>query len=169
MTDARTYATEAHNGQTYNGGPYTDHLQAVVEIVRAVRDPGTDLDYLETVAWLHDAVEDTEATVASVRDRFGLAVADAVDGLTDPEGHNRKTRKRLLHERLRTLDENFPTARAVLLVKTADRLANGRACVAAGNGRLKMYRGEHPAFRAAAHRDGLCDELWEELDVLLGD
>jgi hypothetical protein len=30
-----------------------------------------------------------------------------------------------------------------------------------------MYRREHPAFREAAYRPGLCDELWREMDRIL--
>jgi hypothetical protein len=57
-----------------------------------------------------------------------------------------------------------------LVVKTADRLANVRACVAGGeDGLLSIYRGEQTAFRLAAFRPQLCDALWAELDSLLKD
>lgn len=32
---------------------------------------------------------------------------------------------------------------------------------------MAMDRREHPAFRAAAYRPGLCDELWPEMDRIL--
>ena len=46
--------------------------------------------------------------------------------------------------------------------------ADVRACIAERRRHLwEMYRGEHAAFRAAAHRDALCAALWAELDGLL--
>jgi len=55
-----------------------------------------------------------------------------------------------------------------LVVKTADRLANVRACVADDKqSLLAVYLSEHPVFRKSAYRSGLCDPLWDELDDLL--
>jgi len=56
-----------------------------------------------------------------------------------------------------------------LIVKAADRLANLRESAKAGKAsKLEMYRGEHPSFRNAACRRGLCDGLWEEMDQIIG-
>jgi len=166
MTDPRTYAAEAHAGQTYGSEPYTVHLEAVVAIVRAV-DPSP---LAETVAWLHDVVEDTETTTLDIYQVFGPSVATAVMILTDPPGHpNRRARKAALHETLSRLEypNGGPAERTALLVKAADRLANVRACVEAADSRLSMYRKEHAAFEAAAYRPGLCDEIWADLNRLL--
>lgn len=163
--NARDYAAKAHEGQTYGSEPYTVHLEAVVAIVRVAE--GSEL--AETVAWLHDAVEDTEATCIEIFHLFGPRVATAVKLLTDPEGYpNRRTRKAELHRILATLDPSGPAERLALLVKAADRVANVRACVENHPDKLKMYRREHADFRGAAYRPGLCDELWTELDTLLG-
>lgn len=169
MNDARTYAAKAHAGQTYGDSqPYTVHLAAVVTIVDGLNDSLLAGSFLRDVAWLHDILEDTPVTVTELENRFGHTVALAVQMVTDPEGPNRRERKAVLNANLRALDPRLEDARAALLVKAADRLANVRACVAAGDSRLKMYRREHEAFRAAAHRPGLCDALWSELDSLLG-
>ena len=57
-----------------------------------------------------------------------------------------------------------------LLVKVADRLANVRACVQDRREKLwARYRGEHPAFKAAAYRRGQCEPLWAELESLLAE
>ena len=164
MPDAKRFAIEAHADQSYGAEPYAVHLQAVVEIVQQT---APDDAFAHTVAWLHDVVEDTPVTVDAIGDAFGAEVAAAVASLSDPPGRNRRERKALLHEHLRTMDPSSETERVTLLVKAADRLANVRACAAAGDGRLGMYRKEHDAFRAAAHRPGLCDALWTELDDLL--
>ncbi len=164
MRDARSFAIEAHADQSYGAVPYAVHLEAVVAIVQDAA-PGDAI--AEAVAWLHDVVEDTPVTVDGIAEVFGAAVASAVGNLSDPPGRNRRERKALMHEHLRTMDVGSATERITLLVKAADRLANVRACAAVGDARLGMYRKEHPAFRAAAYRPGLCDALWSELDDLL--
>lgn len=163
MTDPKTYATRAHAGQTYGAKPYTVHLAAVVEIVRTV-DPSPEA---EAVAWLHDALEDTDATEAGIAADFGALVSAAVALVTDPEGYpNRKTRKAALHASLASLSVSEPSHRLALLVKAADRLANVRAAAVDSSSKLKMYRKEHAAFRASSHREGLCDVVWRELDSI---
>lgn len=164
MSDAKRFAVQAHADQSYGTEPYAVHLEAVVTIVQQA---APDDPLAETVAWLHDVVEDTPVTVDLLTKSFGVEVSAAVASLSDPPGRNRRERKALLHEHLRTLDPSTPAQRVTLLVKAADRLANVRACVAADDGRLGMYRTEHAEFRSAAHRPGLCDALWSELDDLL--
>jgi (p)ppGpp synthase/HD superfamily hydrolase len=164
MNVAREYARVAHAGQTYGDEPYTVHLEAVVAVVRPV-DPSGEA---EAVAYLHDALEDTAATAAELTMTFGAVVASAVLLVTDPEGENRRARKAALHARLGALDVTVPAMRLALLVKAADRLANVRACVASHPGKLRMYRKEHTAFRPACYRPGLCDDIWAEIDSLLG-
>ena len=91
--------------------------------------------------------------------------------LTDPPGYpNRRARKAALHKTLSSLE--YPNGgvaeRMALLVKVADRVANVRSCVRDGlDGLLKMYRKEHAAFRDAARREGLADDLWRGLDEAL--
>jgi len=163
MNVARAYAATAHAGQTYGAEPYTVHLEAVVAIVREV-DPS---HAAKAVAYLHDVLEDTTATVAELTMVFGAVVASAVLLVTDPEGETRRTRKTALHTRLLGLDVNVPAMRLALLVKAADRLANVRACMANHPSKLSMYRKEHTVFRPATYRPGVCDTVWAELDSLL--
>ena len=58
---AEQLATRAHDGQFRRGGviPYIEHPRAVVE--RVGHDPDAQI-----VAWLHDVVEDTSETAASL-------------------------------------------------------------------------------------------------------
>ena len=156
---AREFATRAHNGQLYGAAPYTTHLDAVAALV------GPD-DVARIVAYLHDVVEDTSVGLQEVEARFGRYVAECVGLLTDGPGVNRKERKAASHAKLAAVGPEHHTA---LLVKAADRLANLEACVATGNeGLLAMYRREHEAFRRAAYRPGLCNELWERIDRIIG-
>jgi (p)ppGpp synthase/HD superfamily hydrolase len=161
-TKARDFAVAAHGDQKYGTNPYVVHLDEVAEIVASVdaTDPAT------AVAYLHDVLEDTSVTADAVEQSFGPFVRRCVEILTDPAGSNRKERKRLLHERLKAVPESHNLA---LIVKAADRLANVRSSARNNPGLLAMYRQEHSAFKEAAFRRGLCDELWTEMDRHLGE
>ena len=87
--------------------------------------------------------------------------------LTDEPGPDRKARKALTYAKMARVAAEYELA---LVAKVADRLANVRACVDAGNATmLEKYRDEHATFRPAVFRDGLCDAMWAELDRLIGD
>ena len=154
---ARAFAVEAHGEQMYGPHRYSHHLDAVAELARPYGDDA------EATAYLNDVKEDVAGmSLDALRERFGNEVTEAVDLLSDPPGANRKERKVKAYGRL-AVTQN----RLALIVKPCDRLANMRACVADGNERLlEVYRSEHPTFRAAAYRPGLCDEIWSELDEL---
>jgi (p)ppGpp synthase/HD superfamily hydrolase len=156
---ARVFAVKAHGSQRYGEQPYSVHLDAVARIA------APHGEVAQVVAYLHDAVEDTAASLEQVRIEFGELVAECVSLLTDAEGGNRKERKAKTYARLATVSG---AAELALIVKAADRLANVRACVAEQNvGLWQMYRGEHAAFRSAAYRAGRCEPIWVELDGLL--
>jgi (p)ppGpp synthase/HD superfamily hydrolase len=77
-------AAEAHAGQIRNGSggmPYIEHPQAVATVLA---EHGFGEEVL-AAALLHDVVEDSEATVEEVRERFGEPVASLVDALSDDE------------------------------------------------------------------------------------
>ena len=79
LFDAFTFADAEHHGQLRKSGePYIIHPIAVAEIVA---DLGLDVDSV-IAALLHDTIEDTRATHADVAKRFGLTVADLVEGVT---------------------------------------------------------------------------------------
>ena len=61
------------------------------------------------------------------------------------------------------------TERAALIVKTADRLANiTHSKAVEDEGKLKMYRLEHVAFKLAVRRSGLLPSFWERMESKLG-
>lgn len=159
VAEARAFAVTAHGEQRYGDHPYSVHLDAVAKLAESYGATA------QVIAYLHDAVEDTQASLDDVRARFGELVAECVDLLTDAAGANRKERKAKTYARLATV---AGAAELALIVKAADRLANVRACVAEQNAGLwQMYRGEHETFRNAAYRAGQCEPLWSELDGLL--
>lgn len=159
LSEARSFACAAHEGQLYGTLPYSVHLDAVAELVAPFGERARAL------AYLHDVVEDTAVSTEVIRARFGANVAECVALLTDAPGADRKERKAKTYARLAKVSG---PAELALVIKAADRLANVRACVGDGKKTMwEMYRGEHPTFRSAAYRQGLCDSLWKDLDELL--
>ena len=56
-----------------------------------------------------------------------------------------------------------------LIVKTADRLANIQSCIDDGlSDFLEIYINEHPVFQDAVYREGLCVDIWQKLQGLVG-
>ncbi len=162
LDEARSFALVAHADQRYGAHPYVVHLDAVAELLLPY---GTEA---QVIAYLHDVVEDTHVTEHDVRAYFGTRIADCVALLTDAPGETRAERKAATYGRLATVRGDGELA---LVVKVADRLANVRACAVddgpRGRRLWQVYRHEHPAFRQAAYRPGLCEPLWAELDTLL--
>ncbi|MBN8450331.1 MAG: bifunctional (p)ppGpp synthetase/guanosine-3',5'-bis(diphosphate) 3'-pyrophosphohydrolase [Candidatus Accumulibacter sp.] len=159
LDEARAFALTAHGSQMYGDRPYAFHLEAVVSLLS---DYGTDA---QVVGYLHDVIEDTRVTEDEVLARFGRRIAECVSLLTDSPGASRAERKAGTYARLATV---AGPAELALVVKAADRLANVRSClVDQYHGLLEVYRKEHPSFRRAAYREGLCEPLWRELDALL--
>jgi (p)ppGpp synthase/HD superfamily hydrolase len=81
---AKAFAIEAHHGQKRRNlaqDPYWTHLAMVADFVE--KAGGTDEEI--AAAWLHDVREDVAGVTDTViRSQFGDAIADIVDGLTDP-------------------------------------------------------------------------------------
>jgi hypothetical protein len=120
---AKLYATRIHarinHQRKYSNKPYDVHLRQVAELVAEVSD---DPEML-AAAWLHDAVEDTPATLFDIEREFGPGVARLVSELTDisrPGDGNRAYRKRLDLEHLAGASNRAKT------VKLADLIDNCR-------------------------------------------
>src|SRR5437588_9588976 len=72
-------ANKAHMGVARrSGGPYIQHP---LEVALLLADMRIDADGIVS-ALLHDVVEDTDYTLADLREQFGEAVANIVDGVT---------------------------------------------------------------------------------------
>ena len=156
---ARAYAVAAHGDQKYGDYPYVFHLDQVASLLTRY---GEDA---QVIGYLHDTVEDTDATVTDVQREFGAFVAECVALVSDAPGRDRKTRKAKTYARLARVTG---PAELALVVKAADRLANVRMCVKEQNHDLwQVYRQEQPVFFRAAFREGLCDDFGAELHQLL--
>ena len=134
---AQEFATVAHGSQLrkYTGEPYINHPAAVVALVLSVPHTPEMID----AAWLHDVVEDTAATLEEVRAKFGDAVADLVEMLTDvskPSDGNRAKRKAL--DRYHTAAAS-PQAKTI---KLADLIDNSRSILAHDREFARVYMAE---------------------------
>lgn len=156
---ARNFALEKHGKQKYGEQPYSVHLDAVASIASEYGESA------EVVAYLHDVVEDTDATIEDIKNEFGTLVANCVKILTDEPGANRKERKEKTYKKMSAVSGETELA---LIVKAADRLANFKACVAGNNAKLlAMYKDEHAIFKESVYRNGLCESIWEQIEVLV--
>jgi len=123
VDQARIYATQAHarinQRRKYSNQAYDEHLRQVAELVREVSDDS----HMIAAAWLHDTVEDTEATMQDIEREFGLDIAELVENLTDvsrPSDGNRAQRKTIDRHHLAKASPRAMT------VKLADLIDNCR-------------------------------------------
>jgi (p)ppGpp synthase/HD superfamily hydrolase len=117
---------------------------------------------LQVAAWLHDTVEDTDATITQIEMMFGRNVADIVGRVTNEQGKNRKERHA----------KTYPKIQASMdatTLKLADRIANVERSVEDASTQLQMYRKEHEAFKSLLYKPGIHDGMWRHLDFLIGD
>jgi len=125
LTDAAlSFAARAHSGQMRKGTdvPYIVHP---VGVMLALIEAGETEPELLAAALLHDTVEDTGATLAELRRRFGARVAAIVEGCSEPDKRDTwEARKQHTIHYLRT------APRDVLLVAAADKLHNLRSLAA---------------------------------------
>ncbi len=121
---AYQFAADAHAGQTRKSGdPYVTHPLAVAQIIAELK-----LDVSSVcAALLHDAVEDTSATVEQLSDQFGKEVAFLVDGVTKLGKLPYSTREEQQAENFRKMLLAMARDIRVILVKLCDRLDNMRS------------------------------------------
>ena len=111
---AKILATGAHAGQKYGGYDYTYHLEKVVGKVMELYPESRRLQELLIVAWLHDIVEDTEATIEDLLEAgFPTEVVKAISAISKETGES-------YEEYL----SKVKISKLALKVKIADTLAN---------------------------------------------
>ncbi|HHJ15255.1 MAG TPA: GTP diphosphokinase [Gammaproteobacteria bacterium] len=164
-------ARQAHSDQTRaSGEPYLVHCLAVAEIVHHLH-----LDHEAVAASImHDVVEDTDISLASIEQDFGANVATLVDGVTkmghideirgsvsgNPElSHSESVRKLLL-----AMAEDV----RVVLIKLADRLHNMRTLRYLDETRQRRIARETlDIYAPLANRLGIWQVKWELEDLSL--
>lgn len=83
VAHAQRVARVAHEGQTDKSGePYITHVERVARIAGAAA-PEPIREEVQTVAWLHDAVEDSAITIQTLcQEGFPAPILDAVGAMT---------------------------------------------------------------------------------------
>ncbi len=119
LTEAYAFAADKHRHQRrkdVHASPYINHPIQIVHILTS--DGGIENIPTLAAAILHDTIEDTEATVEELRERFGGEIASIVQEVTDDKSLPKDVRKRLQIEHARTLSHKAK------LVKLADLISN---------------------------------------------
>jgi GTP diphosphokinase / guanosine-3',5'-bis(diphosphate) 3'-diphosphatase len=116
-------AAEVHAGQVRKSGdPFITHPLAVAQILAEMgMDPTTIV-----VGLLHDAVEDTDASLEDLREPFGDEAAEIIDGLTKIAKIGFRSTEAAQAENYRKMMVAMAQDVRVIIVKLADRLHNMR-------------------------------------------
>ena len=123
---ARVYdfAVKSHHGQTRKSGEaYVTHPLSVAFLIA---DLGLDVASI-CAGLLHDAVEDTAATLEQLTELFGKEIAFLVDGVTKLGKLPYSTREEQQAENFRKMLLAMARDIRVILVKLCDRLDNMRS------------------------------------------
>ena len=156
-------ARSAHASQNRSSGElYINHPIAVARIVA---DIGLD-DTSIVAALLHDAVEDTEITLADVETNFGVEVATIVDGVTKLERLHFDSKEAQQAATMRKMLVAMARDLRVLMIKLADRLHNMRTIAAVPHEKQQRIAQETlDIYAPLAHRLGM-QEIKQQLEDL---
>jgi (p)ppGpp synthase/HD superfamily hydrolase len=116
---ALRFARRVHLGQyrKQTGEQFVEHPIAVANLLEESGYDGP----LIAAAYLHDVVEHTDVELDEIRERFGPAIADLVDRLSeDPDIDGYAARKRALRKRI------LESGGDPVIIYAADRVANMR-------------------------------------------
>ena len=79
LDKAYNFAVKAHQNQKRaSGDPYSVHPIEVANILTELKLDSATI----ATGLLHDTIEDTHATYQTIKEEFGIEVADLVDGVT---------------------------------------------------------------------------------------
>jgi RelA/SpoT family (p)ppGpp synthetase len=121
VLEAYEFGAAAHLGQTRKSGePYITHPVAVAQELGEMH---LDSEAI-CAAILHDVVEDTEASLNEIREKFGEEVALIVDGVSKLDQIQFRSRAEAQAESFRKMMLAMIEDIRVILVKLSDRLHN---------------------------------------------
>ena len=162
---AYEYARDHHGTQLRRDGtPYITHPLQVAQIVAELRLDSESI----IAALLHDCIEDTDSTYEDIAKRFGVTVADIVEGVTKLTKMDYSTREEEQMENLRKMLFAMSRDIRVILIKIADRLHNMRTMEyqTPEKQRKKAFE-TMEIYAPIAHRLGMQKIKWELEDLSL--
>ena len=163
IDSAYRVAAEAHRNQRRSSGEsYINHPLSVAHVVA---DFGLD-EISIAAALLHDAVEDTDMTLADVERSFGAEVAAIVDGVTKLDRIQFDSREAQQAATMRKMLVAMARDIRVLVIKLADRLHNMRTIAGMPTEKQQRIAQETlDIYAPLAHRLGM-QELKQQLEDL---
>jgi (p)ppGpp synthase/HD superfamily hydrolase len=156
------FAEQSHGDQKrkYTDEPYLKHLKEVAQLLISV---GASEETI-SAGILHDTLEDTDASVTAIRERFGEKVAELVIEVSDVSeisDGNRSHRKKLDREHL------SKASRQGQSIKLADIISNTPSIVYYDANFAKIYVSEAKLLLGVLTNGD--EELWNIADKLIAD
>ena len=156
-------AFQLHEGQfRASGEPYITHPLAVANLLKEI---GASTSVI-AAGFLHDVVEDTDATPDLIEEYFGSEVRALVEGVTKLGGIHFTNRTEAQAENLRKMFLAMASDIRVVLVKLADRLHNMRTLSSLQSDKQqRIARETREIFAPLANRLGIGHFKWELEDL----
>jgi GTP pyrophosphokinase len=163
VREAFVYACEHHADQFRRSGEeFIVHPVSVAKICAGMR---LDTETL-CAALLHDTVEDTQASLEDIEERFGEEIAGLVDGVTKLTELTFQSRDEAQAENYRKMMVAMASDIRVILIKLADRLHNMRTIDAMPKQKqINKARETLDIYAPIAHRLGIHAIKWELEDL----
>lgn len=163
IREAFRYADQAHLGQFRNSGlPYITHPIAVAEILASWH---LDAQVIEA-GLMHDVLEDTGISKIEMSEKFGISVAELVDGVSKLDklkfSSNEEAQAQSFYKMLLAMSRDV----RVILIKLADRLHNMRTLNAVKpHKKFRIAKETMEIYVPIANRLGMYDVYRELSDV----
>ncbi len=161
--NAYLYGAQMHEGQKrVSGEPYIYHPIAVARIMAEMH-----MDYQSIIAaLLHDVIEDTDAAKEDLVEKFGVQVADLVDGVSKLTQIQFRSKAEAQAENFSKMLLAMAQDIRVIIIKLADRLHNMRTLGAMRpDKRRRISRETMEIYAPIANRLGIYKMRHELLDL----